>query len=513
MNEFDAELPPNGIAIVGLAGRFPGADTIRDFWRNLAAGVESIRFASAEELSAAGVDPALIAHPDHVAASGVLHQPEFFDAAFFGFSAREAEIIDPQQRVFLECAWEALEDAACDASVYPGAIGVFAGAGMNTYALTNLLQNPEILTSAGPYQIMLGNEKDFLCSRVAYKLNLRGPAIGVQTACSTSLVAVQMAVESLLRHECDMALAGGVSIAIPQPLGYLHVPGMIHSRDGHCRAFDAAASGTVPASGAGVVVLKRLQDAIGDGDPMYAVIRGAAVDNDGSAKAGYSAPSVEGQAAVIRKSMQMAHFDPATVAYIEAHGTGTEVGDPIEIAALAQAFGPAVEPRSCILGSVKSNIGHLDTAAGIAALIKAALSVQHRVIPPTLHFSNPNPLIDLDKTPFKINPCLASYDEPEPFRAGVSSFGIGGTNAHVSIEEAPARTSDVSAPWQLIVLSAKTASAVETEAANLLRYLQENPAANLADIAFTLQKGRQAFQYRRVWVAREAAHLRELLRS
>jgi acyl transferase domain-containing protein len=513
MNEFAGELHPNGIAIVGLAGRFPGAPTVRDFWRNLTAGVESIRFASAAGLSAAGVDPALISHPDYVPAGGILHQPEYFDASFFGFSAREAEIIDPQQRVFLECAWEALEDAACDASLYPGAIGVFAGAGLNTYALLNLFHNPEIVESVGPYQIMMGNEKDFLCSRVAYKLNLRGPAISVQTACSTSLVAVQIAFESLLRHECDMALAGGVSIAIPQPLGYLHVPGMIHSRDGHCRAFDAAASGTVPASGAGVAVLKRLQDAIADGDHIYAVIRGAAVDNDGSAKAGYSAPSVEGQIAVIRKSMQMAHFDPATVGYIEAHGTGTEVGDPIEISALSQAFGPGVKPRSCVLGAVKTNIGHLDTAAGIAALIKAALSVQHRVIPPTLHFSKPNPLIDLDKTPFTVSASLLPYDRPGPFRAGVSSFGIGGTNAHVSIEEAPSAESDVSSPWQLIVLSAKTGSAVDAQAANLLRYLEENPTANLADVAFTLQKGRQAFQYRRVLVARDVSHLRELLQS
>ena len=513
MNELPNELPRNGIAIVGLAGRFPGAPTVADFWRNLTAGIESIRFASAAELSAAGVDPALIAHPDYVPASGTLHQPEYFDASFFGFSAREAEIIDPQQRVFLECAWEALEDAACDASSYPGAIGVFAGAGMNMYALLNLFQNSEIVASVGAYQVMLGNEKDFLCSRVAYKLNLRGPAISVQTACSTSLVAVQTAFESLLRGECDMALAGGVSIAIPQSLGYLHVPGMIHSRDGHCRAFDVAASGTVPGSGAGVAVLKRLPDAIADGDHIYAVIRGAAVDNDGSAKAGYSAPSVAGQVSVIRKSMQMAQFEPATVKYVEAHGTGTEVGDPIEVAALAQAFGPGVKPRSCILGAVKTNIGHLDTAAGIAALIKAALSLQHRVIPPTLHFDTPNPLIDLDKTPFRVSASLLPYEGPGPFRAGVSSFGIGGTNAHVSIEEAPSLQSDLSSPWQLIVLSAKTGSAVDAQVANLLRYVEENPAANLADIAFTLQKGRQAFQCRRVLVARDVPHLRELLQS
>ncbi|MEO6830228.1 MAG: polyketide synthase, partial [Acidobacteriaceae bacterium] len=344
-----------GIAIVGMAGRFPGASTVGQFWRNLVEGVESVAFASPDELSNAGVDPALTGHRDYIPASSTVHQPEFFDAAFFGFSAREAEIIDPQQRVFLECAWEALEDAACDPGAYPGAIGVFAGTGMNTYALVNLFSNPELIESVGAYQLMVGNDKDFLCSRVSYKLNLRGPSMAVQTACSTSLVAVQMAFESLLRHECDMALAGGVSIALPQPLGYLYAPGMIYSRDGHCRAFDAAASGIVPGAGAGVVALKRLEDAVADGNPIYAVLRGAAINNDGSAKVGYSAPSVEGQAAVIRKSMQMAGFSPESVHYVEAHGTGTEVGDPIEIAALGKAFSsPAIEVQSCALGAVKT---------------------------------------------------------------------------------------------------------------------------------------------------------------
>ncbi len=294
---------------------------------------------------------ALIANPDFVRASSTVHEPEFFDAAFFGFSAREAEIIDPQQRVFLECAWEALEDAAHDPATYAGAIGVFAGAGMNTYGLVNLLSNPEVIESAGAYQIMVGNDKDFLCSRTSYKLNLRGPSVGVQTACSTSLVAVQMAFESLLRHECDMALAGGVSISFPQASGYIYVPGMILSRDGHCRAFDAAASGTVPGAGAGVAVLKRLDDAIADGDHIYAVIRGAAINNDGSAKVGYSAPSVDGQTAAIQKSMQMAGFAPESIGYVEAHGTGTEVGDPIEVAALAKAFAsPATRPRILCFG-------------------------------------------------------------------------------------------------------------------------------------------------------------------
>lgn len=514
MSDSAAQQREKGIAIVGLAGRFPGAPTVKDFWRSLTDGVEAIRFASDAELSAAGVDPALISNPDYVRASSTLHQPDFFDAAFFGFSAREAEIVDPQQRVFLECAWEAFEDAACDPASYPGSIGIFAGAGLNMYGFLNLFSNPEVVESVGAYQIMVGNDKDFLCSRVAYKLNLRGPAVAVQTACSTSLVAVQMAFESLLRRECDMALAGGVSISIPQRPGYLYVPGMILSRDGHCRAFDAAASGIVPGSGAGIAVLKRLEDAVADGDHIYAVIRGAAVNNDGSAKAGYSAPSVEGQSAVIRKSMQMAGFSPESIGYIEAHGTGTEVGDPIEVAALSKAFeSPSIKPHSCILGSVKSNVGHLDTAAGIAGLIKTALCVKHRMIPPTLHFSQPNPLIDFEKTPFTVNASLVSYDRPALFRAGVSSFGIGGTNAHVSIEEAPASHSDPATLWQLIALSARTSAALEVQSTQLLAYLEENPSTNLADIAYTLQTGRQAFQYRRVLVARDAMQLKAALHA
>ena len=389
MSDSPTKHPEKGIAIVGLAGRFPGASHGEGFLAksDRGRGVDSFRFRCGV---GCGWSRSRLDLPSGLcpAASSTLHEPDFFDAAFFGFSAREAEIIDPQQRVFLECAWEALEDAACDPSSYPGAIGVFAGAGMNMYGFLNLFSNPEVVESVGPYQMMVANDKDFLCSRVAYKLNLKGPAVAVQTACSTSLVAVQMAFESLLRRECDMALAGGVSISIPQSPGYLYVPGMILSRDGHCRAFDAAASGMVPGAGAGIAVLKRLEDAIADGDHIYAVIRGAAVNNDGSAKAGYSAPSIEGQSAVILKSMQMAGFAPESIGYIEAHGTGTEVGDPIEIAALSKAFESAItKPHSCALGSVKTNIGHLDTAAGIAGLIKTALCVERRTIPATLHFS------------------------------------------------------------------------------------------------------------------------------
>lgn len=507
------ERDKGAVAIVGMAGRFPGAQSTLQFWQNLARGVESIRFTPEEELRAAGVDPDLIANPDYVRASSTIDEPEYFDASFFGFSAREAEIIDPQQRVFLECAWEALEDAAYDPGRLAGRIGVFAGTGMNLYGAVNLSTNPDIVASAGTYQIMVGNDKDFLCSRVSYKLNLRGPAVGVQTACSTSLVAVQMAFESLLRNECDMALAGGVSIPVPQPVGYLYVPGMILSRDGHCRAFDAEASGTVPGAGAGVVVLKCLERALSDGDHIYAVIRGAAINNDGAAKVGYSAPGVEGQAEAIRRSMQMADFEPDSVSYIEAHGTGTEVGDPIEIAALSKAFETVENRRSCAIGAVKTNIGHLDAAAGVAGLIKTALSIHHKAIPPTLHFTKENPLIDFAKTPFYVNATFSKYEKPGPFRAGVSSFGIGGTNAHVSLEEAPQIASDPAKGSQLILLSAKTATALDKQSERLAAFLEENPATNLADLAYTLQTGRQVFQHRRVLLAGDREELLDGLRG
>jgi len=490
------------VAIIGLAGRFPGARNVAEYWQNLCAGVESISLASDEELLAAGVPAALVKNPLYQRAGGVVEGAETFDASFFGFGAREAEIIDPQQRVFLECAWEALEDAGCDPRIHTEPIGVFAGSGMNTYGVVNLFSNPEILESVGPYQVMLGNDKDFLATRVAYKLNLKGPAINVQTACSTSLVAVQMGFESLLRGECEMALAGGVSIQFPQNSGYMYMPGMILSPDGHCRAFDADAAGTVPGRGAGVVVLKLLSNAVRDGDRIYAVIRGAAINNDGSAKIGYSAPSIEGQRDVIRKSMAMAGFAPESIRYVEAHGTGTEVGDPIEVAALTEAFGKCGGERQfCGLGSVKPNIGHLDTAAGVAGLIKAALTLHHRTIPPTLHFKRPNPHINFLQTPFYVNTTLSVYEGSDPFRAGVSSFGIGGTNAHVSLEEWREPSTSIARPSQLVVLSAGSVSALEAQAQALATRLTKDPQLDLAEVAYTLQVGRHQFNHRRFMIA------------
>lgn len=495
----------SGIAIIGMAGRFPKARNIDEFWRNLCEGVEGVSFFSDEELAAAGVN-APKDDPSYVKARAVLEDADLFDAGFFGLNPREAEVLDPQHRVFLECAWEALESAGCDPAKFDGAIGVFAGMSMNTYLAQNLLRRPELVAQLNEHQVMLGNDKDFLPTRVSYKLNLRGPSLNIQTACSTSLVAVCVACQNLLNYECDLALAGAVSITFPQKRGYLFQEGGIASPDGHCRAFDAKAAGTVPGEGVGIVVLKRLEDAQSDGDTIYAVIKGFAINNDGSNKIGYTAPSVEGQAEVIATAQAMADFAPETIGYIEAHGTGTPLGDPIEIEGLTRAFhvgSPA--KNSCAVGSVKSSIGHLDTAAGVAGLIKTALALHHQQLPPSLRFESPNPKIDFANSPFYVNSRLAGWKCGEtPRRAGVSSFGIGGTNAHVVLEEAPAlEVSAKARPAQLLLLSAKTETALNRSTANLAAHLKQNPALNLADVAYTLQVGRQDFVHRRMLVCRD----------
>jgi amino acid adenylation domain-containing protein len=503
------------VAIVGMAGRFPGAPDVAAFWRNLAGGVESVTFFSTEELAQAGVDPAKLADPRYVPARAVVDGVEWFDAGFFGYSPREAELIDPQQRMFLECAWHALEDAACDPSRYSGRIGVFGGVGMNTYVM-HILSNPAILEEAGVFQTAVASDKDFLASRVAYKLDLRGPAVTVQTGCSTSLVAVHVACRSLLDGECEMALAGGVRIALPQQAGYVYEPGGIVSPDGHCRAFDAGAQGTVTGSGAGVVALKRLEDALADGDPIVAVIRGSAINNDGSAKVGYTAPSVQGQAAVIRQALDAAGVAPAEISYVEVHGTGTSLGDPIEIAALDEAFADGkVAPGSCAIGSVKTNIGHLDAAAGVAGLIKTAMSLKHATLPASLHFETPHPEIDFASTPFFVNSQAAEWPAArQPRRAGVSSFGIGGTNAHVVVEEAPpAPVSGPSRAWQVLPVSARSDRALDVLTARLASYLEENAGVDIADAAFTLQTGRRAFDHRRAVICRGTAEATEALGS
>ena len=461
----------DGIAIVGMAGRFPGARNIDEFWRNLRDGVEAISFFTEEELRSAGVDSALLSDPSYVRANATLEDTELFDASFFGINHREAEIMDPQHRIFLECAWEALENAGYNADSYQGRIGVYAGHGLTSYLLSNLYSNRQSLWALSGSQTFFGNDKDHLSTRVSYKLNLNGPSLSVQTACSTSLVAVHLACQSLLNGECSMALAGGITIWVPQKVGYKYDEGGILSPDGHCRAFDAAAKGTVNGNGVGIVILKRLEDALAEGDTIHAVIKGSAINNDGSQKAGYTAPSIEGQAAVISEAMHMAGVDASTITYVEAHGTGTVMGDPIEVAALTQAFRAGTQAKEfCAIGSVKTGIGHLDTAAGVAGLIKTVLALKNKELPPSLHYQQPNPVIDFANSPFYVNSTLSEWttNDGAPRRAGVSSFGIGGTNAHVIVEEAPqVEPAGTVRPLHLIVLSAKTGSALQTTARNL----------------------------------------------
>lgn len=503
MDNLDLHDHQDEIAIIGMAARFPGAKNINEFWSNLCDGIESISFFSDQDLEAAGVDSTTLSNPNYVKAKALLEDIELFDASFFGFTPREAEITDPQHRFFLECAWEALENASYDSERYTGRIGVYAGAYTSTYFLFNLFPNPEIMMSAGGYQVMIGNDRDFPATRVSYKLNLRGPSVVVSTACSTSLVAVHLACQSLLNGECDMSLAGGVTIGVPQKAGYLYQEGGFHSHDGHCRAFDVKAQGFVDGNGVGIVVLKRLVDAFNDGDYVYAVIKGSAINNDGSLKVGYTAPSIDGQAEAIADAQAIAGIEPETITYIETHGAGTPLGDPIEIAALTQVFRTNTQKKNfCAIGSVKTNIGHTGAAAGIAGLIKTVLALKHQLIPPNLHFEEPNPEIDFMNSPFYVNTTLSKWETNGTLRrAGVSSLGMGGTNAHVILEEAPkSDMSGGSRPWQLLLLSAKTDTALETVTVNLAEYLKQHPHLNLADVAFTLQVGRREFNHRRVIV-------------
>ena len=488
------------IAIVGLAGRFPDAADVDAFWCNLERGVESLAEFTDAELAESGIEAKYRNDPNFVKRGTFLEGAEFFDAAFFGLSPREAEILDPQHRLFLECSWEAMEDAGYLGESARGPVGVFAGAAMNSYFMTVLAHNRAAIESAGIYQLMIGNDKDFLATRVSYKLNLNGPSITVQTACSTSLVAVQMACQSLQSGQCDMALAGGVALRFPQKTGHLYVPGMIFSPDGHCRPFDAQARGIRSGAGAGVVVLKRLEDALRDRDSIRAVILGAAINNDGATKMGYTAPSVEGQAAVIQAALEAGGVDPASVSYVETHGTGTPVGDPIEIAALERAFASTQRKRFCAIGSLKGNIGHLDTAAGVAGLIKTVLALERRCIPASLNFREPNPEIDFANSAFYVNDKCTAWDWTDgPRRAGVSSFGIGGTNAHVVLEEAPAREPSVSLwPAQLLVLSAQTPSALEAATSRMAGHLARHSSISLEDASYTMQVGRKRFPHRRV---------------
>ena len=498
---------PDGIAIVGMAGRFPGAADIHAFWRNLCAGVESISVLSREELAADGVEPALLDDPRFIPAGGVLDGVGTFDAAFFGFGPREAEAMDPQMRLFLEVAWEAFEHAGYDSESYSGTVGIFGGMGITSYMLRHVLPHPDVLAALGPLQARILTDKDFLVSLAAFKMNLTGPSINVQTACSTSLVATVLACQSLVTYQCDVALAGGSTILLPQA-GALAVEG-VSAPDGKCRAFDARSQGTVQGSGAGVVVLKRLADALAEGDTVHAVIKGFATNNDGSFKMGYTAPGIEGQIQVVAMAQAVAGIRGDSISYVEAHGTGTPLGDPIEVEALTEVFRSATDRTGyCALGSVKSNIGHLDTAAGIASLIKTTLALENRQIPPSLGFEIPNPQIDFPSTPFFVNTELRDWTAPlqgtlAPRRAGVSSFAIGGVNAHVVLEEAPpVPAGDPAGAWQLLILSARTETALEAATNHLVHHLEAHPEVHLADVAHTLQVGRRAFRHRRALVCR-----------
>ncbi|NIM16914.1 MAG: amino acid adenylation domain-containing protein [Candidatus Aminicenantes bacterium] len=515
------------IAVIGMVLRIPGAKNIDEFWENIITGTESISFFNEDELESSEGYRVIQGHSQLIPAGGVLGDIDLFDGDFFGFHPREAELIDPQQRLFLEYAWMALENSGYVGETYPGLIGVYAGVGWNTYLLNNVLKNPGVINALGEFQTMIGNDKDFLATHISYKLNLKGPSLTVQTACSTSLAAVHLAKQGLLNGECDMALAGGVAVKVPERTGYFYTEGGHLSPDGHCRAFDAEAKGTVFGNGLGIVVLKRLKEAIHDNNQIYAVIKGSAINNDGSLKVGYTSPGEKGQCDVILKALKEAGADPHTIGYVETHGTGTVLGDPVEISALTRAFrtffngteGSGIEREKnqyCAIGSVKANIGHLDVAAGVIGFIKAVLCLKHKQIPPSIHVAQPNPLIDFANSPFYVNHMLRDWSVSETGthrRASVSSLGIGGTNAHVVLEEWPqVRRTDGQKP-QLILLSAKTASALDKMTQNLANYMKQNtgnpgnlanpgqnPGLTLADAAYTLQVGRACFQHRKVLV-------------
>ena len=506
------------IAIIGMAGRFPGAAGVDELWENLRNGVESVSRISLEEWAAQiNVHPSFLERPDLVPWRPSIEGAEVFDAAFFGYTPREAQVLDPQQRLFLECAWEALEDAGYDSERYAGSIGVAAGVSQSSYLMNHLQWDRELNQLMGPLKIGLGNMNDSLATRVAYKLNLRGGAYAVQSFCSTSLVAVHLACQSLLNRESDMMLAGGVTVSLPQNTGYSYQEGGILSPDGHTRTFDAKGRGMVFGNGLGCVVLKRLRDARRDGDHVRAVILGTALNNDGSVKVGFTAPSVSGQADVIVEALSAADVDPATITYVEAHGTATALGDPAEIAGLTRAWRRWTDKKQyCAIGSVKTNIGHLDAAAGVAGLIKTVLCLERQEIPPSLFFETPNPQIDFESSPFRVATELTRWEAAPDFprRAGVSAFGIGGTNAHAVLEEAPpGPPSDPAAPWQLLVLSAKTESALDRAFERLAGRLEGQPATNLADAAFTLQEGRRVFNHRAFVVARDATDAVAALRD
>ena len=502
----------NKIAVIGMACRFPGARNVEEYWNNLILGKETLSKFTDEELARFEPDfESLNKNPDYIKVRGILNDVDKFDAGFFGMTPKEAAVTDPQHRLWMETAWEAFENAGCDPIEFPGAIGVFAGGTMSSYLYNNILSHPArrrrfLKTgSDDTTQIMIGNDIAFMPTRTAYFFNLRGPAIYVQTACSTSLVAIAQACQSLYSYESDICLAGGVSIYIPQETGYIYQEGAIPSSDGHCRPFDAEAKGTVTSNGVGAVVLKRLEDAIRDNDTIYALVSGWALNNDGSKKVSYTAPSVDGQAEVIMMAQSFAEVSPEEISYIEAHGTATPLGDPIEMAALTQAFAAKTDKKQfCGIGSVKSNIGHTDSAAGVAAFIKTSLAAYYKKIPASLHYKKPNPHIDFENSPFYVQKELKDWTEQKPLIMGVSSFGIGGTNAHVIVEQPPAKEKSEKSisEWpELILLSAKSEYSLKKRKEDLLEFLKAKPDSDIRDVAYTLENGRSHMLHRSFTVA------------
>ncbi|WP_153557022.1 type I polyketide synthase [Roseimaritima sediminicola] len=508
----------NCVAIIGMAGRFPGADDVAAFWQNLIQGRSGIIDVTGESSHASRLPQ----QEHYVGKTAMIPHADHFDAEFFGIFPRQAVEMDPQHRLFLETCWHALEDAGYVPDATPGRVGLFAGCHMNTYILTRLATDARLRGEfsdafpGGGLSAEIANDKDYLATRVAYHLNLRGPCMAVQTACSTSAVAVAQACESLLAGSCDMALAGGATVTFPQNQGYLHTEHSILSPDGTCRTFDADARGTVFGDGVAAIVLKRTDLALADGDDIYAVIRGWGVNNDGGDKPGYTAPSVSGQSDAILQAHRRAGVTADTITYVEAHGTGTLVGDPIEIQALSEAFASSTDAKQyCYIGSAKTNIGHLDVAAGVTGIIKTALSLRHRQLPPMLHFRRANPRIDFANSPFVPTTRLTDWpSETEPRRAGVSSFGVGGTNAHLVLEEAPAVPQTPSArPFHLLAVSARTPAAVEPMRNDLAEYLERHRELNLADVCHTLQTGRKSFASREYRVVESTADAVRQLRE
>ena len=507
------ELPPNAIAVIGMAGRFPGADSVTTFWDNLRRGEESIATLSEEALTAAGVSAKTLADPAYVRRAPLVDGIDEFDAEYFGMTPYTARMMDPQQRVFLQTAWHAFEDSGYDPATFDGSIGVFAASTASGYLMDNLMshRDPKALVGEGitveMFNLVLLNDKDYLATRVSHQFNLRGPSLSVQTACSSSLVAVHLACQSLLSGECDMVLAGAASIRVPHHVGYTYEPGAMVSASGHCRPFDVRSDGTIFGSGVAAVILKPLQAALDDGDRIHAVIRGSAINNDGSVKMTYAAPALAGQAEVIAEAHAVAGVDASTIGFVETHGTGTPLGDPIEVEALRQAFEVSELDRSgpCVLGSVKSNIGHLDAASGVAGLIKTILCLKNQAIPPTLHYTAPNPELHLEHSPFVVQNRYAPWESDAPRRAGVSSFGVGGTNVHVVLEEAP-RTSAGTAPSgpQVLLLSARTAESLQDARAALAAEISRDEHLALPDVAFTLA-GRRPYELRMAAVVADRA--------